>query len=266
MTKSEYLSNSAKLLSVCGIILFAANAFIFAGAYNSQLGAYGQRVSDFTFYIIFALGFLAINGESVGYKRHRDFKNRKFTRFLKYVLLFTFLIRFVKNLVEGMFLNMFEDGFLLVVSKLFLGIFNTFATYPFLFTMISLLYLLRDMSVNKLFYIESVTFLTGIVYAIYRSVNYSVTKCDLTEIGEVFVVLFSSDTVKSVLLLVHLFLFVVMCFFVKRHFDSKILDEQDERIKAKKNMLVAPKIYNTDHVGLDTLEDTFLLPVEAEEY
>jgi hypothetical protein len=266
MTKSEYLSNSAKLLSISSIILFVANAFIFAGMFSSELGAYGEKVSNYTFYIVFALNFLALNGESIGYKRHRDFKNRKFTRVLKYILLFTFLIRFIKKPVESLFLFIGGKGVTLILSKLFLGFFNTFATYGFLFTMISLLYLMRDKDENKLFYIESATFFSGILCAVYRSFNYSVTKYELTEIGDGLVTILSNDYIKYVLVLVEFLLFIIMCFIVRKHFDSKILDEQDEKIKARKNMLVAPKIYNTDHLGLDTLEDDFLLPQETDEY
>ena len=97
MTKAEYLSNSAKLFSINGIILFVANAFIFAGSFNADLGAYGTKLSSYTFYIIAVLSFLGLNGEGVGYKRHRDFSNRKRTRVLKLLLLFVFLIRFIKK-------------------------------------------------------------------------------------------------------------------------------------------------------------------------
>ena len=83
MTKAEYLSNSAKLFSINGIILFVANAFIFAGKINSDLGAYGTKFSNYTFYIIAILCFLSLNGEGVGYKRHRDFGNKKKTIALK---------------------------------------------------------------------------------------------------------------------------------------------------------------------------------------
>ena len=265
MTKSEYLANSAKLLSINAIILFVANAFIFAGQFVPAIGEYGQKVSDYTFYIIFGLTFLALNGESVGYKRHRDFKNRKFTRVLKYILLFTFLIRFINKPVERFFLTVGGEGATLVLAKVFLGFFNTFATYPFLFAMIALLYMLRDKN-ESLFYIEASTFLMGIVYAIYRSLYISVVKYKLSSIGEVLTFVFSNDNVRSILLLLELFLFIIMCLVVRRHFNSRVLDEQDQKIKERKNMLVAPKIYNTDHVGLDTLEDDFLLPVEAEEY
>ncbi len=265
MTKAEYLSNSAKLFSINGIILFVANAFIFAGSFNSSLGDYGSKLSSYTFYIIAVLCFLSLNGEGVGYKRHRDFVNKKRTKTLKFLLLFVFLIRFIKKPVEVFVLGLFDAGVGLVVSKLFLGVFNTIATYSFLFTLVSLLYVVRDKKEKPLVFFEFVSFLSGAFYAIYRSISYSVTKYNLTEFGESFAELFSSDSMLYIFSLLEYFLFVVMCFAVIRHYNSKILFEQDEKIKERKKMLVAPKIYNTSHMGLDTLDDDFLLPVDEED-
>ncbi len=265
MTKAEYLSNSAKLFSINGIILFLANAFIFAGRFNSSLGDYGTKLSDYTFYIIAVLCFLSLNGEGVGYKRHRDFINKKRTKALKFLLLFVFIIRFIKKPVEAFVLNLGRAGAGLVVSKLFLGVFNTVATYSFLFTLVSLLYLVRDKKEKPLVFFETVSFLSGGFYAIYRSINYAVTKYNLTEFGESFTELFSGDSMIYIFSLLEYFLFVVMCLAVMRHYNSKILFEQDEKIKERKKMLVAPKIYNTSHIGLDTLDDDFLLPANEEE-
>lgn len=264
MTRAEYLSNSAKLFSVNGIILFVANAFIFAGHFNESLGAYGTKLSNYTFYIIAFLSFLALNGEGVGYKRHRDFVNRKRTRLLKGVLVFVFLIRFIKKPVESVVLSLFGDGVMLAVGKLFLGFFNTAATYSFLFTLVSLLYLVRDKGEKKLLPFEALAFGAGAFYAVYRSAFYAVTKYELTELGAFFEVLFSSNDIMYILSLLEYLMFVVMCFAVMRCYNSKVLFEQDEKIKAKKKMLVAPKIYNNSHIGLDTLEDDYLLQEESE--
>ncbi len=259
MTKAEYLSNSAKLFSINGIILFVANAFIFAGSFNADLGAYGTKLSSYTFYIIAVLSFLALNGEGVGYKRHRDFTNRKRTRLLKLLLVFVFLIRFIKKPVEDSVLSIFGDGALLVIGKLFLGAFNTVASYSFLFTMVSLLYLVRDKGDKKLLPFETVAFGSGIFYAVYRSIFYSVTKYGLSVSVESMELLFSDSTVMYILSLFAYLMFVVMCFAVMRVYNAKVMYEQDEKIKAKKKMLVAPQIYNSSHMGLDTLEDDYLL-------
>lgn len=264
MTRAEYLSNSAKLFSINGIILFVANAFIFAGNYNESLGAYGTKLSNYTFYIIAVLSFLALNGEGVGYKRHRDFVNRKRTRYLKGVLIFAFLIRFIKRSVESFVLALCAEGLLLVAGKIFLGFFNTVATYSFLFTLVAFLYLVRDRQEKALFPIEALAFAFGVLYAFYRSFFYAVTKYELTEFGALFEVAFSSSSVMYILSLVSYLMFIIMCFWVIRCYNAKVLIEQDEKIKEKKKILVAPKIYNSSHIGIDTLEDDFLLGNETE--
>lgn len=266
MTRAEYLSNSAKLFSINGMILFIANAFIFIGRYNEAVGAYGTTITTYTFYVICVLSFLALNGEGVCYKRHRDFKNKKIINLLKLELVFIFIVRFSKWAIEDAVLEAGLSGGLLVASKLFLGFFNTASSFSFLFMLVSLLYLIRDSENLKVFTVEAVAFFGGFFYAIYRTLSYSVSKYGLTELGEIFIKLFSNETVLQISGIVHYLLFVIMCFVVKHFYNSKVLCEQDEKIKAKKNMLVAPKIYNTDHLGLDTLEDDFLLQQDEEDY
>lgn len=259
MTKSEYLSNSAKLFAVNGIILFIANAFIFAGNYNAELGAYGTKLANYTFFIILVLGFLALNGEGIGYKRHKDFINRKRIKMLKFLLLFVFVVRYIKVPIEQAFFTSDSAGAGQIIGKLLLSIFNTAGSYSFLFIMVSLLYLIRDKHNSKLFLFEVVSFFSGIIYAVYRTFYFCITKYQLIETDGFLVKLFSSESAMYILSLIEYLFFIVMCIMVVRSYNLKIADEMEERNKQKKKMLYAPKIYNTDHIGLDTLEDQFLL-------
>jgi hypothetical protein len=103
------------------------------------------------------------------------------------------------------------------------------------------------------------------VYCVYRTLSYAVTKYELTEFGAAFSMLFSNEKVLQIFSLVQYAAFIVMCFAVKAHYNSRVLGEQDEKIKERKSMLVAPKIYSPAHMGLDTLEDDFLLERDEEE-
>lgn len=259
MTKAEYLLNSVKLFSISGIILLIANAFIYAGEYNASLLAYGTKITSYTFYIICILCFLALNGEGVGYKRHRAFACKKRINVLKIVLIFIFLVRFFKWAIEDVVLEAGFTGGVLVGAKLFLGVFNTVATFSFLFMLVSLSYLFRDINTKKVFVFEAASFMFGLVYCIYRTLSYAVTKYELTELGEVFSSIFSNEKVLQIFSLVQYVAFIIMCFAVWAHYNSRVLYEQDEKIKERKRLLVAPKIYSPAHVGLDTLEDDFLL-------
>lgn len=265
MTRAEYLLNSVKLFSVSGIILFIANSFIYAGAHNESLLAYGTKITSYTFYIICALCFLALNGEGIGYKRHRDYSCKKKINILKIVLLFIFLVRFLKWAVEDLVLEAGLSGVGLLCGKLFLGLFNTASSFSFLFMLVSLAYLFRDIEIKKVFVFEAVSFVFGFVYCVYRTLCYAVTKYGLDEFGAVFSGFFSNEQILQIFSLIQFLAFIIMCLAVKAHYNSRVLDEQDEKIKERKRMLVAPKIYSSSHVGLDTLEDDFLLePVDDE--
>ncbi len=265
MTRAEYLLNSVKLFSVSGIILLVANSFIYAGAYNESLLAYGTKITSYTFYVICVLCFLALNGEGIGYKRHRDFSCKKRINILKIVLLFIFLVRFLKWAVEDVILEAGLSGGALLCGKLFLGIFNTASSFSFLFMLVSLAYLFRDIDTKKVFVFEAISFVFGLVYCVYRTLSYAVTKYGFDEFGTFFFDVFSNGTALQIFSLAQYVAFIVMCFVVKAYYNTKVLGEQDEKIKERKRMLVAPKIYNTSHVGLDTLEDDFLLDNTEEE-
>lgn len=265
MTKSEYLSNSAKLFAVNGIILFIANAFIFAGNFNAQLGAYGTKLANYTFFIILVLAFLALNGEGIGYKRHKDFINKKRIKLLKLLLLFVFILRYAKVPVEQTLLSWNGSEFLQVMGKIFLGFFNTVGSYSFLFIMVSLLYLIRDKADTRLFLFETVSFFSGVFYALYRTLYICICKYQLIGTDGVIVKVFSSESVMYILGLVEYFLFIVMCFVIIHSYNLKVADEMEEKNKQKKKMKFAPKIYNTDHIGMDSLEDQFFLACDEED-
>ncbi len=259
MTKSEYLMNSAKLFSISSIILFVATACLLLGNYNEKIGSYGETLSNYSFYIVLLLTALALNGEGIGYKRHRDYTNKKRIKYVKFILAFAIILRFTKGIVESVVLNIAGDGETSLIAKLFLGIINTIGTYGFLFTSLSLFYMVRDFKDKKVFVIEAAAFTMGLIYAVYRSFYYSITKYSLVGAeSELYSIFSNVDALYSISLVQYGF-FVVMCIAVLRLYNTRVLDENDAMIKARKSMLTAPKIYNTDLVGIDTLEDEYLL-------
>ncbi len=265
MTKAEYLSNSAKLFTASSILLFVSTACLLLGSFSEKIGSYGQMLSDYSFYIVLFLTALALNGEGIGYKRHRDYVNKKRIKYVKAVLAFAVILRYTKGIVEAAVLNSAGDGATLIIAKLFLGFINTVGTYGFLFTSLSFLYMQRDVNEKKLFFTEVIAFTVGVIYAIYRTLYYGVSKYSLTELGENFGNVFSNSRYLYAISLIQYTFFVVMCVMVMFSYNKRVLDEHDVLLKERKNMLVAPKIYNTDLVGIDYLEDEFLLPVNNED-
>mgnify|MGYP003291298424 CR=1 FL=1 len=259
MTRSDYLSNSSKLLLICSCLLFVANALVFAGSYSDNFAHYGESFSTFCFYVVFVLGFLAFNGEGIAYKHSKERRNKKKTVLLKILLLCAFIIRYVKAPIENIVLSVSADGIAGSVLRLLLGVFNTVASYGFLFAMVSLWYIFRDNSLKKLVTFEVVAFVVGLVYNIYKVFNYSVTKYGLVALGDGFIKAFSNESLLYVLCLIEFVLCIIMFVMVLKFYDRQAIVEQEQKAKAVNNMLTARKIYSTDCYGIDTLEDDFFL-------
>ncbi len=258
MTKSNYLVNSAKLLIACCLILFAANTFVFLGFLGETVLFFGNKLSTFAFYIVLVLGFLAFNGEGISYKKSRNLKRKNHTRLLKALLIFSFLLRYIKMPFESVLLTTDATSFWGGFLRLFLGCFNTAASYGFLFTIVSLWYMKRDKKYKTLYIIELVSFIVGIVSNFYKMLNHTITKYSFAGFSDAFNSAFSNDTVLYVLVLLQFAMNIVMFTFVVKTYNKFLSSEHYEREQEHKKMYFARNIYDTDGFGVDTLEDDYL--------
>ena len=265
MTKSDYLSNSAKILLISSALLFVANLLAVMGAYNEVFVIPAEKFSTFCFYAVFLLGFLAFNGEGIAYKHSRESGNKKKTTYLKILVLFVFLVRYIKTPIENLVLSLNAESLCGIVTRLLLGVFNTVFSYGFLLTIVSLWYIFRDNGIKKLLPLETCAFAVGLIYNVYKVLNYAVTKYGLTVFGELFVSVFSNKLILNSLCLLQFLLDVVMCLIVMMYYDKKAIKEQEEKSKVNKKMVVAKRIYSTDCCGIDNLEDDFFLEKKEEE-
>ena len=265
MTKSDYLSNSAKILLISSALLFVANLLAVMGAYNEVFVIPAEKFSTFCFYAVFLLGFLAFNGEGIAYKHSRESGNKKKTTYLKILVLFVFLVRYIKTPIENLALSLNAESLCGIVTRLLLGVFNTIFSYGFLLTIVSLWYIFRDNGIKKLLPFETCAFAMGLIYNVYKVFNYAVTKYGLTVFGELFVSVFSNKLILNSLCLLQFLLDIFMCLIVMKHYDKKAIKEQEEKSKVNKKMVVAKRIYSTDCCGIDNLEDNFFLEKKEEE-
>ncbi len=259
MTRAEYLSNSSKLLMICSAFLFAVNSLSFIGMSSDAFSSITSKLTNICFYVVLVLGFLAFNGEGIAYKHARQRKYKKVTVVLKALLLFAFLIRFIKTPVEGLALGISHNSVGGAFARLGLGAFNTVASYGFLLTAVALWYLLRDSGTKKLVIPQSLALLSGVLYNAYKVLDYSVTKYDFTYFGNTFNQVFSNPVVHNILCLVHFLADIIMFAVVLKHYDQMAIPEQAEKTEITRRMVTSRKIYTTDCFGLDTLEDDFFL-------
>lgn len=263
MTKSDYLSNSAKILLIISGLLFVANGLSVAGMYNDIFVSPAQKFSDFCFYVVFVLGFLAFNGEGIAYKHSRQTDKKKKTTCLKVLVLFAFLVRYIKTPIENLALSVGIESTAGVFTRLFMSVFNTVSSYGFLLMVVSFWYVVRDNGIKKLLPFEASAFFVGLVYNVYKIFNYAVTKYGLNISGELFVTVFSNKAILNALCLLQFAFDIFMFLVVMKFYDKKALSEQAEKAKINKKMVNAKKIYSTDGFGIDYAEDNLFLQNEV---
>lgn len=257
LTKSDYLSNSAKLLLISSAMLFAVNTLSFVGMFNDSVATSVGKLSDFCFYAVFVLAFLAFNGEGIAYKHSREVHKKSKTTSLKALVVFAFAARFVKSFVENFVLSFDNDTVSGVVARILLGVFSTASSYGFLLTAVALWYAARDKNEKKLLILEVATLSIGLIYNLFKIFNYTILKYDAVIFGELGVSLFSDKIILNVLCLFQFAFDMLMFFSVLKYYDKKVISEQAEKNLARKKMLTARNIYSADGYGIDTLEDDF---------
>lgn len=268
MTKSEYLANSAKLLFVCSLLLLVANLLVIFGAPGSQIADIASKMSDISFYAVFFLSFVAFNGEGIGHKRMRNFKRKKVTSLLKVAVLIPFIYRFVKAFFIDFVLSRAQTG-LPNGEHIILGAVNTVTSYGFLLTVVSVWYLYRDSQTKGLFLVEAVSFLVGMAYNIFKVFNYSIdyvakyiTEYNVTgyEIDRLIDMLegpFAKSETLDALCIAQFSINVIMFFLASLYYGKIAAAEKIEHKSAQKKLKPLLSIYNTDCIGLDTLDDDF---------
>ena len=257
MTRSDYLSNSAKLLMICSAFLFSVNLLSLVGLYVDTLATLVLKLTNICFYGMLVLGFLAFNGEGIAYKHARQLKHKRVTGFLKLLLLSAFFIRFIKTPVEGALLSTDAETLLGGFSRLFLGVFNNVSSYSFLLTVVALWCVFRDGINKRLVGFEALALVSGVAYNGFKIFNHAITKFDFNYFSEGIAQLFTNELILNTLCLVHFMADIIMFALILKHYNAKAIIEQNEKTAIVRKMISSRKIYKTDCFGLDTMEDDY---------
>lgn len=259
MTKSDYLSNSSKLLLICSCLLFVNSILTILSGMVDGIESLASTFTTICFYGVFVMGFLAFNGEGISYKHTKSVKKRKATMILKVLLVSVFLFRYVKTPVLSFLLSFDAQTIAGVVSRFCMSFLNTVASYGFFMTVIALWFVLRDKTVKKISVFSFCALFSGLVYNGFKFINYAVVKYGLPVEDNAFSNIFTNELILNILALVQFGFNIVMCVVAFRYFETLILGEHEEKEKTIKKMITARNIYSTDCVGIDTLEDDYLL-------
>ena len=261
MAKSTFFSNSAKLLAVCSGLLLGANLLTFLGALGlgEAVASWGSKLSNFSLYAVLIVGFIAFNGEGLGHKRASNRRHKKKTFYLKLLLIFTFLFRYVKGYLEFYVCSKPADTVGGGFGRGLVALLSTCASYGFVFFVVSLWYLMRDSQSKKLMAFEGVAFFSGALYNIFKFFNYFTDKYKFDALGELFNSVFSNSDILSVLCIIQFVLNTVMFCVVAAHYSKVAEKEQKELDSGEKVLVPARNIYSDKKFGIDESEDEFLM-------
>ena len=265
MIKSNYLSNSAKLLIIVSALLLATNTLLALGSFtnNLRLTELGSSLSGTSLYVVLVIGFIAFNGEGVCYKRLRNRKRKKITDYFKWHIFICFLMNFIKGAFDMYVMSL--TGVTRTIACFIMSFVSTAITYGFLLCIVSIWYIFRDKSCKKLLLFEVTAFIFGLIYNGYKFFNYAIVKYEITVWNDGFKMLFSDDSAMKLLCILQLVFDIIMFAMVAYHYGELALSEQEEAQKNAKVHFNARNVYKDEGFGIDTLEDDFLLPDTIEE-
>ena len=92
-----------------------------------------------------------------------------------------------------------------------------------------------------------------------ETINYAITKYGLMIAESTLSSAFTNSKISDVLAIVQFSFNIIMCVLALKYFESFVIEEHEEQEKNTKKMITARNIYTTDCVGIDTLEDDYLL-------
>ena len=235
MTKSGYISSSAKLLMwLSGLLLFC-NVLVMAGGLTTPVVAqFATKLSGFSIYVVLFVGFAALNGEGIGHKRAKMRKKRAVTIRLQFLLIFCYLLRYIKSAPHLYALSLSAESAWGIVFRLFMSVVSVVGSFGFLMTMVSLWYILRDEGETKLLPIEVASFGVGVIYNIYKLMSFAVVDYKLTFMGELFVSVFSNSLVSHILCICQYAVNILMFALVYRYYRLKSVQEAEQVKNAPK--------------------------------
>ena len=258
MTKSNYLSSAAKYFAVVSALILLPNLFLILGS-SEQLASLTGKITSFSFYLIIAVTYVALNGEGIAYRKNNLPQNLRSIVSLKRYLLFSVLVNFSKNFIERKALNFTGNDWVKMLLQLSSSILFSVASFSFMVTVVWLWYIKRDKELSQLFKFEVIAVAFGVLYNVFKVFNFTVTIYDLKIFGEGLTKLFSNQTVSSILCVACCIVFIIAFVLVSKQYDKLSLKEDEERKKLLSLRKTTKDIYKEDGYGIDSAEDDFLL-------
>lgn len=261
MTKSNYLSSAAKYFAIVSALILLPNLFSMLGS-SDQVAELAVKITSFSFYLIIALTYIALNGEGIAYRKNNMIEKLKSVVALKRYLLFSVIINFAKNYLERKVVGFSGNNGIKLLLQFSTSVLFSVTSFSFVVAVVLIWYLKRDKVISKLFKVEIVAIACGVLYNLFKVFNYTVETYGLKIYGETLTTIFESKMISGCLCVGCCIVFIVVFIVISKYYNTLSLKEEEER----KNLLALRKttvdICKEDGYGIDFVEDDFILNSE----
>ena len=261
MTKSSYLSSASKYFAIVSALILLPNLFTVIGSFiaTEQILSLTAKATSFSFYLVIALSYVALNGEGIAYRKNNMTESLKKIVYLKRYLLFSVLVNFAKNFIERKVSGFSGNEAISVFLKLSTSLLFSVASFSFLVTVVLIWYLKRDKNIEKLSFVEGIAIVFGVAYNGYKILNFSSAGYGLDFFGKTLTNIFSDSTVSSAFCVLCCVVFVVAFIVISKKYAEFFSDEEDERKRLLSLRKTTRDIYKPEGCGIDTVEDDFII-------
>ena len=168
-------------------------------------------------------------------------------------------MNFSKNFIERKALNFTGNDWVKMLLQLSSSILFSVASFSFMVTVVWLWYINRDKDVSKLFGLEVVAVVFGVLYNIFKVFNHTVTVYNIKIFGRALTNLLSNQILSGFFCVACCTVFIIAFIVVSKQYEKLSFKEEEERKKLLSLRESTKDIYNEIGFGIDTVEDDYIL-------
>lgn len=259
MTKSDYLSSSAKYFAFGSVLLFVVNLMYYISTLSAFLqGRMGQtaaQLQTIALYVFPVIAFIALSGEGVGQKKGGNRAAKKKIKYFKWFLLFTFLWIFPKNMITAHVLKLSVSSFGGVLLRYITSLLFAVFSYPFFLLVIAAWYMVRDKGYRRLQLFEKITLGFSAAFFVFKVLNYSAVTYGVKLVPTFLETLFASVWPIRILCLLQFVLDIVMFAVVRERYLITAGEEEAVIKKEAANTARAFTLPLGEGFGIDEQDD-----------
>ena len=243
MLKQRFLKNSARVITVATVLLFASNAILWllyeVPSIEGKLG-FIAKLPDLSVYIFAFLSYLALNDEKAAHRKIKDIKSQKKVKALKGFLLFVLISHFFKGTVKALLSTLDTT-----LADVLADIYYIVASFSFFLLLLSVWYFFRDKNEGKIKFAPLISIIVSCAYVVFKLV---VSREENTGV--------LLQRVQYTFCLVQYAVNILMLVLIKKHYEKKENEQGEKEGKMEKPQRPTVISLETDEgYGIDSIDD-----------